>query len=247
MENQELQLQKNSDVFSQSNFEHTQRVAKALSSSDLVPKEYKGNLPNTIIALDVALRIGASPLMVMQHLYIVYGKPSWSSTFLIAAINSSGKFKAPLRFEMTKNGGCIAWTIDHTNERLESPEVTMQMAEAEGWVQKNGSKWKTMPELMKRYRAASFFSRLYCPEITMGMQTIEEVSDTTGIVINEGAGKIDGKTELDTAKEKIIAGLESYRGGNKEELKALCVEANKNGNFDMEFATGIAKQIEIEI
>jgi hypothetical protein len=51
------------------------------------------------------------------------------------------------------------------------------MANAEGWVSKAGSKWKTMPELMMRYRAAAFFGRLYAPEITMGMHSVEEVVD----------------------------------------------------------------------
>ena len=53
----------------------------------------------------------------------------------------------------------------------------MAMANAEGWVSKAGSKWKTMPELMMRYRAAAFFGRLYAPEITMGMHSVEEVVD----------------------------------------------------------------------
>jgi hypothetical protein len=46
-------------------------------------------------------------------------------------------------------------------------------------VSKAGSKWKTMPELMMRYRAAAFFGRLYAPEITMGMHSVEEVVDIT--------------------------------------------------------------------
>ena len=62
-------------------FEHAMRVAKALSVSDLVPAQYKGNISNCLIAIDVAKRIGASELMVMQNLYIVHGKPSWSSQF----------------------------------------------------------------------------------------------------------------------------------------------------------------------
>ena len=160
-------------------FELAQRVASALSNSSLVPKEYQKNIPNTLIALEMANRIGASPLMVMQHLYIIHGKPSWSSAFLISAINSCGKFD-PLNFEVSGKGDslkCTAWTNDRKGNKLESPEVTMDMAKKEGWVQKNGSKWQTMPELMIRYRAASFFSRLYCPEITMGMQTMEEVKD----------------------------------------------------------------------
>lgn len=162
------------------NFELSQRIAGMLSKSDLVPTNFKNNIANCVIALNMANRIGADPLMVMQHLYIVHGKPSWSSTFLIAAINGSGKFKAPLRFAVSGEGdnkSCIAWTIDHTGEKLESPASSIEMAKKEGWFSKNGSKWQTMPDLMLRYRAAAFFSRLYCPEITMGMQTFEEIQD----------------------------------------------------------------------
>lgn len=163
-------------------FEHAQRVAKMLSSSSLIPKEFQGNLQNTMIALEMSNRIGASPLMVMQNLYIVYGKPSWSSSFIIAAINATKKF-TPLRFQIKGEGDakeCIAWALENgTNERLESPPVTIQMAKDEGWFSKNGSKWKTMPDLMLRYRAATFFGRLYAPEVLMGMHTQEEVIDFT--------------------------------------------------------------------
>ena len=55
----------------------------------------------------------------------------------------------------------------------------MEMAKAEGWIDKAGSKWKTMPELMRRYRAASFFTKQFAPEVSMGLQTIEEIIDIT--------------------------------------------------------------------
>lgn len=178
------------DHFSNSEaFEHAQRVAGMLSKSDLVPKEFKGNVQNTMIALEIASRIGASPLMVMQNLYIVHGKPSWSSTFIIAAINSCQRFE-PLRFVMDgegQNRSCYAWTTAKGNkeERIEGPAITMAMAKAEGWLDKNGSKWKTMPELMLRYRAAAFFGRLYAPEIMMGMQTQDEVIDIQHEILPE--------------------------------------------------------------
>lgn len=162
-----------------SNFEQAQRQAKALSASDLVPQQYKGNVANTLVALEIANRIGASPLMVMQNLHIIHGRPSWSSTFVIAAINGSGKFTA-LRFvgDLTKGIKAVA-TEKATGEPIEGPTVTMEMAKAEGWLNKSGSKWQTMPELMMRYRAAAFFGRLYAPEITMGMHSVEEVVDIT--------------------------------------------------------------------
>lgn len=160
-----------------------QRQAQVLAASDLVPKEFKGNIANCIIGLEIANRIGASPLAVLQNLYIVHGKPGWSSQFIIAAINSTGKF-SPLRFEMTGEGDkrtCTAWANDlATGDRLESPLVSMAMAKAEGWTTKTGSKWASMPELMLRYRSATFFGRLYAPEILMGMATVEEVIDVEG-------------------------------------------------------------------
>jgi len=195
MENNQLSVIPDNGAFSaQSNFEHSQRVAKMLSSSSLIPKEFQNNIQNTMIALEMANRIGASPLMVMQNLYIVHGKPSWSSTFIIAAINSSKKF-SPLRFEISGEGdqiGCIAWCLEiGTNERLESPRVTIEMAKKEGWFNKAGSKWQTMPDLMMRYRSAAFFGRLYAPEIMMGMQTFEEVIDVKPLSVN----KIDKEAE----------------------------------------------------
>jgi hypothetical protein len=133
--------------------------------------------------LEMANRIGANPLMVMQNLYIVQGKPSWSSTFIIAALNSCKRF-SPLRFDMTGEKdeyGCQAWAYDlQTGDKLNGPKVTWTMVKEEGWLSKAGSKWKTMPELMFRYRAAAFFGRLYAPEILMGMHTMEETEDFTG-------------------------------------------------------------------
>lgn len=164
-------------------FENAQRMAKALCSSAMIPETYRGeqNIGSCLIALEMANRIGANVLSVMQNLYIVHGKPAWSSQFLIACLNSSGRF-SPLRYRMTGDKdkdsyGCVAWATDKTGEKLESPEITIGIAKAEGWHQKNGSKWKTMPELMLRYRTATLFARLYAPEISLGMQTDDEVID----------------------------------------------------------------------
>lgn len=163
-------------------FENGQRIAKLLSSSNLVPAAYQGNIPNTMVALEMATRIGISPFMVMQNLDIIQGKPSWNSTFIIAALNSCGRFE-PIRFKFsgdknTDDFGCRAVTIDKkTGEDLNGPKVTWAMVKAEGWLTKAGSKWKSMPELMFQYRAASFFGRLYAPDILKGMHSVEEVQD----------------------------------------------------------------------
>lgn len=204
------------------NFELAQRQAKMLSASALVPKEFQGpnNLPNCIIALEMSQRMQASPLAVMQNLYIVHGKPSWSSQFIIAAVNATGKF-SPLRYDIEGEGDertCIAWAIEKDGEnRLESPPISIAMAKAEGWFQKNGSKWKTMPELMLRYRSATLFGRLYAPEVLMGMKTYEESEDINARPIE--AREVEAKEVIDPfkeAKKKEPAKAEEQKNSTEE-------------------------------
>lgn len=165
---------------SQGSWELANRIGKAFAASTLVPEAYRDNVANCIIALEMANRMGASPLLVMQNLYIVHGNPGWSSKFLIACFNQCGRFSA-LRYEWSeKRDACRAWAIERaTGERIEGPQVSTAMAAAEGWSTKSGSKWKTMPELMLMYRAAAFLIRTYAPEISMGMSTDDELVDTS--------------------------------------------------------------------
>lgn len=163
------------------NFIMAMQMAKALAESTIVPQTYQKNPSNCLIAIEQAQRMHISPLMVMQNLYPIQGRPSWSSKFLIASINASGKFDVELQYDETKDKdgkpySCVAWTMKN-GRRVEGMEVNMQMAKDEKWLDRNGSKWKTMPQLMLRYRAASFFSSLNCPELTMGIYTKEEIED----------------------------------------------------------------------
>lgn len=170
-------------VYAPQNFEVAQRAAKALASSTLVPSQFR-NIANALIAIDMANRLKCSPLMVMQQLYVVQGKPSWSAQFVIAALNACGRF-SPIRFVMSgadMERQCHAIATDKfSGEILEGPAVSMQMAKAEGWLDKGGSKWKTMPELMLRYRAGAFFGRLFAPDVLMGLYTQDEALDIAQI------------------------------------------------------------------
>lgn len=202
---------------------------------------------NCMIALDVATRIGASPLMIMQNLVIIYGRPSWSSKFLIATVNTCGRFE-PLKYKFTEKGKvgkvniteyvwdratnskkpvtrefdgskimdieCVAYTTAKgSTEVLESSPISIRMAIDEGWYTKNGSKWQTMPKQMLMYRAASFWTSAYAPEISMGMRTVEEAEDVEYVELKEGD---DEKSSI----AKLKAEKEQYDGKNTVELKA---------------------------
>lgn len=175
---------------SEAAFVAAQRMAKALASSTLVPAEYQNNIPNVLIAMELANRIGASVFMVMQNLDIIHGRPGWRAQFLIATVNSSGRF-TPIRYEWegkpgTDEWGCRAYAKDReTGEKCVGALITIGLAKAEGWYSRSGSKWKTIPEQMLMYRSGSFWSRVYCPELSLGMTTAEEIVDTTGVDVTE--------------------------------------------------------------
>lgn len=169
---------------STADFETAQRMAKSLASSTMVPQAYQGSIPNCLIAMEIASRIGASVFQVMQSLDVIHGRPSWSAKFLIGTVNASRRF-SPIRYrwqgtEGRDDWGCRAVAHDRdSGEECVGPLVTLALAKAEGWHGKNGSKWKTMPELMLMYRAGAFWTRVYCPEMSLGLTTTEEREDIT--------------------------------------------------------------------
>ena len=209
------------DFFDPKQFEHAERIATLFANSTLVPDVYKQKPGNCMIALDVAGRCGASPMMVMQNLHIIHGKPTWGASYIIAAINASGRY-TPLRFEVTvlgevqaggkivPNKQCIAyaWERHMTDQhgkkefRLESAPVSVEMAVKEGWYTKNGSKWQAMTDLMLQYRAATWFGRMYAPEILMGMQSQEEVLDIEATQVDPAAEKLAEKIGLPAPSEE---------------------------------------------
>lgn len=165
---------------SSDSFKMAYQMAKALSQSTIVPQHFQKNEANCLVAISQAQKMNIDPFTVMQNMYMIQGKISWKSSFLIAMINASGKYDTELQFEEEEKAGepysCRCWTTKD-GRRVDGIKVTMDMAEKEGWTKKNGSKWKTLPGLMLRYRAASFFANLNCPELTSGFYTREEMLD----------------------------------------------------------------------
>lgn len=160
-------------------------VANQICRSNFVPQNFRGNWADCLIAMELASRTNFPLMTVMQNLYVIQGKPSWSGQFCTAVVNASGRF-SPLEFvQLTNEDGSLngyyaqATRLSNNKLCMGSP-VTWDMVKNEGWFSKSGSKWKTMPDLMFHYRAAAFFVREHCPDLLCGLQTAEEVQDVKG-------------------------------------------------------------------
>lgn len=177
-------------------FEVAQRMAKALYTSPMVPDNYRGeqNMGSCLIALDLSARLGLNPLMVMQNLAVIKGKPSFSGQFLIGLVNQSGLYKSKLKFEQVgevgmDNYGYRAYAYDWDGDKIYGPAVTIRTAVSEGWWNVN-KKWQNLTELMLRYRCGAYFVRSNCPEVAFGFQTIEEAEDMGQKVVDIPASEV---------------------------------------------------------
>lgn len=198
---QATQLATNSVWENKDAFNQILRAADMLSKTSIIPQSYQGKPQDCFVAIEMANRMGVSPMVVMQNMYVVKGKPSWAGQACTMLINSCGKFKDVKHIYTGEKGkpnrGCyVTATRISDGSQVDGVEVTMQMAQAEGWT--SNSKWRNMPELMLAYRASAFFARVYCPEAMMGVQTAEEVYDADSTPTNAATNltaALKGETE----------------------------------------------------
>ncbi|HXO68652.1 MAG TPA: hypothetical protein VN838_06795 [Bradyrhizobium sp.] len=161
-------------------FEFGQRAARLLAHSGLVGDRLKGNEPGCFMVLHTAERIGEDPLVVAQNMTFIGNRPGWMTSYMIQRANSSGLLSRRLDWKVNKS--------DPNNLKVEAffrlrgedqdtvgPEVSMAMAIAEGWT--SNKKYKSMPEIMLRYRAAAMLIRMNIPEVMAGRLTAEELED----------------------------------------------------------------------
>lgn len=173
------------------NYELGLRMAKALFTSQIVPPAYQGpnNIGACLIALDMSSRMGISPLVCMQNLNCIQGKPSWGASFLIARLNMSGKTSCPVQYEWygtedKDDWGCRAWVKLLDGTKITGTKITIATSKSEGWYSRN-KKWQSIPEQMLQYRAAAFMIRTNFPELAIGLNlTTEEVEDMNVKVVD---------------------------------------------------------------
>ena len=266
------------DFFNPGHFDTMQRVCKMFASSELVPDMYKASennpvekaMANCMIAVEMAQRIGASPLMIMQNMVVIYGRPSWSSKFLVATVNTCGRFE-PLKYKFTNLGmlgkvdyteyewnvqakkklpvkkefdgtkienlQCIAYTTAKgSDEILESAPIDIRLSVQEGWYNKAGSKWQTMTRQMLMYRAASFWTNAYAPELSMGMKTEDELKDIIDIPYEDVTNVADkvNKEKADNANKTVINIDDSAKQPEPVQQNAAPAEKPEVGNESQE-------------
>lgn len=194
-------------------YRHFNEIAKVFAGSIFVPDSFKNKPGECLIAIDIARRMGESELMVMQQMFVVKGRPGFSTKFMIGRANRLAGFRSTIKWVREELGEPVpvsverkvkgnlttvkftmpnmrvtAWAVDRFGERIEA-SVDTKMAIEEGWVE--NAKYTSMPEHMFRWRSSSMLINLYSPEVMMGMQTIEELETMpTVVTVAPGGGGV---------------------------------------------------------
>lgn len=177
-------------------------MAKTLANAEIIPQAYRGKVSDCIVAIDLANQMGVSPITVMQNSQVVRGNFTWKGTACKAMIDGCGKYRKSRYVEVgvrgTDSWGYYLEAVEKDGDIVKGTTVDIKMAKDEGWYNKDGSKWKTMPELMLKYRAAAFFMRTECAGVAMGFLTAEEEEDIAPAPVKTGlTALLDGEVVED--------------------------------------------------
>lgn len=145
--------------------------SRALSASDLLPKQYRGNPANVFVAVEYGRALGLEPMAAIQGIHVVEGKPTASAQLIGALVRNAGH-----RLRVTgddKQATASIWRADDPEFEFRAA-WTIQRAAAAGLT--NKGVWKNYPAAMLKARAITEVARDACPEVLAGVAyTAEEL------------------------------------------------------------------------
>ena len=227
-------------LFDTARFNQGWRVAKAFADSKMVPVHFQGNTAGVFVVLHMATRMELDPFMVLQNMYMVHGKPGMETKLALALVNTRGPFANPIAWEFDNEENpkkCTAYAFLKTTGERRSYTLEWDTVVKEKWLDKDGSKWKTLPKLMFMYRSAIFLIRTVCPEVILGLSTFDELQDINGEVVDVSPVEVTAKLipQTEKVKEKLKRGRPAKAAETSPEAPAP--EAAVSPESGLEVAT----------
>jgi len=184
---QEMQLMRQTAPFeSKEGFEAAQRMGKLLTMSSVISGDWRGNIANAVVAIDLSNKTGIPAMTIANHIYVVHGNVGFSAEFYRAIIHGSGRFASLIKYEMKDEEGeqhCRVYMMGNDGEMVYGSWYSTWIAKQEGLYTKKGSKWRVMPEVMLKARAATLFAKDYVSDIYLGLTNIAtQVVEDAGII-----------------------------------------------------------------
>ena len=164
------------------------RYAQALASASLLPQAYRAKPANVLLAMEYGDALGIAPMVAIQTIHVIEGKPTASAQLIGALVRRAGH-------RLRVRGDALHAVAEIT--RADDPdytftsEWTLERAKGAGLLGKNV--WRQYPESMLKARAITEVARDACPEVLAGVAyTPEELGhdDDTSWSVETTAGAV---------------------------------------------------------
>lgn len=170
-------LTAHSPVLQPTTFQELVSFAKMASSSDLMPKDYRGKPENIMIAVQMGSELGLAPMQAIQNIAVINGRPSIWGDAMLALVRGSGLCGSVKEFFEGEGDNfqavCVARRKDGDEVRGEFSVADAKKASL--W-SKQGP-WQQYPRRMLQMRARGFALRDAFPDVLRGLISADEAAD----------------------------------------------------------------------
>ena len=175
-------------------------ASEALASCTFIPKQLQGKPIDIQVVLSIIIGLDVEPLEALRNVYIMHGTIGFKSSYQIFLLKKACQWSIDKKktrgfeFESTyyeEEGDKIRMVgvrdpkmkptyIDEAKWSKHVVGEWMSPALAEEGGFKHSNLWKSNPSQMSKYRAASFWMRVYAPQVLGAVYSEEEVRDIKG-------------------------------------------------------------------
>lgn len=237
---QQREVSKELDLMNEQVFGQAWRVAQVFAKGN-IPISYRGKPEAVMVAMVRARSLGIDIFYLMDHSFELYGKIGMDGQLITALLNDSPAIEGSVWYDVKRNSNNQIVSCTAFAEKVIKPGKTREvsfcvdsvMVRENGWdckKDKNGnlikSLWNTTPELMYRYRSATYLGRTEFPQVIGGLRLREEIEEQHHKELMETEFSIIGDGgELKTPEEKNEKKPMNSR--KKKEKKSPPQEDNK--------------------
>lgn len=157
------------------------------TSKITIPKHLQGNAGDCFAIVMQAMQWGMNPFAVAQKTHLVNGVLGYEAQLVNAVINSRAPITTRLNYEWfgdwskvngkTSNADDVGVIVSATMKGETEPR-TLSVSMAQVGNVRNSPLWVNDPRQQLAYLATKRWSRLYCPDVILGVYTADEFEDT---------------------------------------------------------------------
>lgn len=156
------------------------------TSKITIPKHLQGNAGDCFAIVMQAMQWGMNPFAVAQKTHLVNGVLGYEAQLVNAVINSRAPITTRLNYEWfgdwskvngkTSNADDVGVIVSATMRGESEPRV-LSVSMAQVGNVRNSPLWVNDPRQQLAYLATKRWSRLFCPDVILGVYTADEVED----------------------------------------------------------------------